>query len=132
MKTNKNKVLGSLWVCLGLVATPWEALKVIQHALDPEYGISSAFNKPSFWISWALFPIFFTAVFVTGLGLFRTSEWAFRLLKILSPIMLLYTTLYVTFGGAEGSWLWWFIGLAGAILGGFSMVFAYSKRIQTT
>lgn len=127
----KSKIIGSLWIFLGTVAAPWAAYDLIRIALRPEYGYSSNFYEPSWWIIQSLFPFYFAAIFTVGLGLLGSRQWAFLFFKILSPIMFLYLISYVILGGAE-SWLWWFIGLAGAVLGGFSMVFAYSKRIQIT
>lgn len=122
-----DKILGALWILLGTVGCAWTTIGLIVLAVDPRYGLSSTFYEPSWWVSQALFPVFFLAMLIAGSGVLLKRQWALWAFRVLAPIMLVYMLAYTIFGG-ERAWWWALIGVGLLVLAGFSTHFAYAKR----
>jgi hypothetical protein len=120
-------IIGGLWLLLGAAAGPWTTYDLWRIASDPEYGLSSTFYEPSFWVIQMLFPIFFFSAFVVGVGLLKKRRWGVVVLRVLAPLMLAYTLAY-TLLDHDHYWWWGVLGLGCLILAGFSLPFAYAKR----
>jgi len=123
----RDKVLGVIWIFLGGVGCAWTSYDLSNLAMDPQYGLSSSFYERSWWITQALFPVFFLTMVVAGWGALLKRRWALWAFRVLAPIMLVYTLAYTIFGG-ERAWWWALIGVASLVLAGFSTHFAYAKR----
>ena len=125
--SRRSTIIGGLWLLLGAVAAPWTTYDLWRVASDPEYGLSSTFYEPSFWVIQAVFPIFFVLVFGAGVGVLKNRRWGVLLLRVLAPVMLVYTAAY-TLLDHDHYWWWGLFGLACLLLAGFSIAFAYASR----
>jgi len=120
-------VFGALWLVAGLVGAAMTTYELVTIALKPDVGFSYPFYEPAWWYTQALFPLFFIAAAVVGVGLLRKASWALVGLRVVAPLMLLYATAYTIFGG-ERAWWWALIGLAALVFAAWSVAFAYGRR----
>ena len=118
------KFIGYSWVILGIVAAPYDIWSLTTLALDPEYGYTSSFYEPSWWATQAVFPLVFVAAFFAGYGVLQRHSWGTSLLRVIAPLVFLYSLAYTIFGG-ERAWWYALLGVWGVVLGWISIKFAY-------
>ena len=89
-------VIGTIWALGGFAQFLVDTIELAKIATRSPYG--GSFYSPTWYVTQALFPIFFFLCSACGIGLLMNRRWGGTLAKCLVPIALLYLLAYLVFG----------------------------------